>query len=170
MSAGGRGVLAVFKYLDHVTHAIERIRERSDCAGYEVFSPTSYHDIEHASNFSPSPVRYYTLIGGLTGCFTGLALCLGIDWDWPLVVGGKTPGIYSFPAFVVIMFELTILLGALSTIAGMLIHCRIPNPKAKVIDTRTTDDRFAIFVPGATVDGQQARMLKELGAQEIRAV
>jgi hypothetical protein len=68
---------------------------------------------------------------------------------------------------VVIGFELTILFGALATIAGILIMGRLPNPKLRILDTRTTDDKFAIYVPGATLDGPQAMLLRELGAEEI---
>lgn len=162
------GVIAIFKYLDTVCHAIERVRERGDFAGHEVLSPTSYHEIEHACGFSPSPVRFFTLIGGLTGMCGGFGLCLLLDWDWPLIVGGKSPGIYSLPAYVVIGFECTILLGAIATIVGMLVMGRIPNPKRRVLDVRTTDDKFAIFMPGVGLDSPQAQLLKECGADEVR--
>ncbi len=163
------GIIAIFKYLDLVCGAIEKIRERGDFAGHEVFSPTSYHEIEHACGFGASPVRYFTLIGALTGTCVGFGLALACDWDWPIVVGGKTAGIYSLPAYVVLGFECTILLGVISTILGMLLMGRIPNPKRKVLDERTTDDRFAIFVPGARMGSPQAQFLKECGAEEVRS-
>lgn len=169
MSTETSGVLAVFSYLDKFCEAIEQVRDRQDFQGYEAFSPTSYHEIEHACHFPPSPVRKFTLVGGLTGVTAGFALALGMDYDWPIVVGGKPAGAFSIPAYVVIGFELTILLGAIATILGMLIMGRIPNPKLRVLDTRTTDDKFAIYVPGATVDGPQAQLLKQLGAEEINA-
>jgi hypothetical protein len=169
MSTKSSGVMAVFSYLDKFCGALEKVRDRSDFHGFEAFSPTSYHEIEHAMHFDPSPVRKFTLIGGLTGVTTGFALALGLDYNWPIVVGGKPAGVFSIPAYVVIGFELTILLGAICTIAGMLIMGRIPNPKLRVLDPRTTDDKFAIYVPGATVDGPQAKLLRELGAEEINA-
>lgn len=163
-----RGVLAIFKYLDTVCEAIERVRERSDFNGHEVLSPTSYHEIEHACGFGASPVRFFTLIGALSGTCVGFGLCLLCDWDWPLVVGGKTAGIPSLPAYVVIGFECTILLGAIMTIVGMLWMGRIPNPKRRVYDPRTTDDRFAIYVPGVGLDSPQAQLLRECGADEVK--
>lgn len=166
--AGKAGVVAIFQYLDHLTNAMEKIHSRNDFTGHVVFSPTSYHEIEHAAHFSPSPVRYYTLVGALTGMCCGFGLALGLDYDWPLVVGGKQAGIYSLPAYVVIGFECTILFGAICTILGMLVHCRLPNPKARILDPRITDDRFAIFVPGAAVDGPQAKFLREMGAEEVK--
>lgn len=164
-----RGILAIFSYLDTVCEAVETVRDRDDFEGHEIFSPTSYHELEHAAGFGASPVRFFTLIGALTGMVGGFALCLILDWDWPMVVGGKTSGIYSLPAYVVIGFECTILLGAICTIVGMLWLGRIPNPKRRVLDVRTTDDKFAIFVPNVDEGSEQARLLKDLGAEEIRA-
>ena len=163
------GVIAIFKYLDVVCDAIERIRERTDFAGHEVLSPTSYHEIEHACGFGASPVRFFTLVGALTGMCCGFALCLGLDWDWPMIVGGKSPIFNSLPAYVVIGFECTILLGAIATITGMLFMGRIPNPRRRALDPRTTDDRFAIFVPGVNLTSPQAQLLRECGADEVRA-
>lgn len=164
-----KGVIAIFQYLDTFCEAIEKVRIRDDFTGHECFSPTSYHEIEHASGFGASPVRVYTLIGSLTGTTVGFGMCLLLDWDWPLIVGGKTAGIASLPAYVILGFECTILLGAIATIAGMLILGRVPNPKRKVLDPRLTDDRFGIFVPNVGPESAQAQILKELGAEEVRA-
>ena len=116
-----------------------------------------------------SPVRFFTLVGALTGMFTGFGICLLMDYDWPMIVGGKQAGFYSLPAYVIIGFEMTILLGAIATILGMLWMGRLPNPKRRVLDERLTDDRFAIFLPGATLGSEQAVLLEQLGAEEVRA-
>lgn len=165
-----QGIVANFKYLDHFCSALEKIRDHADFKGYDAFSPTSYHEIEEASGLKASPVRFCTLIGGLTGMICGFALCLFVEYDWPIVVGGKTPGIYSLPAFVIIGFELTILLGAFGTIFGMLFFGRLANPLAKVYEPKSTDNVFTIFVPGVEPSSPQASLLKSLGAQEIKIV
>lgn len=162
-----QGILAVYTYLDHFCQAIEHLRSTQEVESYETYTPTSYHEVEHSSGFGYSPVRWFTLVCGLTGTITGFALCMLIDLDWPLVTGGKTPGIYSLPAFIVIGFEMTILFGGIGTIVGMLVMCKIPNPKTTILDNRLTDDRFGIFVPNVGPNSSQAKLLKELGAQEI---
>ncbi len=164
------GVLAVFKYLDQLTDAMEKARRRGDFDGHEVFSPTSYHEIEHAGGFGESPVKWFTLTGAMIGTIAGFALALYTDFDWPIVVGGKTAGVPSLPAYVVIGFELTILLGGIATIIGMLVMGRLPNPTQRILDTRFTDDRFGIFVPNASLDGEQAKLLKQCGAEELREI
>jgi len=164
------GILAIYSYLDDVCHVIEKVRDKAEFAQHEVFTPTSYHEIEEASGFGPSPVRLFTLIGGLTGTCTGFALPLLTDYDWQMVVGGKQAGVLSLPAYVVLGFELTILFGAIATILGMLVMSRIPNPKTTVLDTRLTDDKFGVFVPNVGLDSAQAKLLKELGAEELKMV
>ena len=170
MSEHKQGVLAIYEYLDHVCNAIKDIRSKPEYADYEVYSPTSYHEIEHACGFGFSPVRWFTLVCGLIGTMSGFGLCILLDLDWPMIVGGKTPAFYSLPAYVVIGFELTILLGGIGTIAGMLIFCKIPNPKDTVLDVRLTDNKFGIFIPGASADGDEAKLLKSFGAEEIKEV
>lgn len=164
-----KGVLGLYKHLDTVCHAIEKVKGRQDFKDHEVLSPTSYHEIEHACAYPPSPVRWFTFFGAMTGTLTGFALPLLCDWDWPVVVGGKTAGIYSIPAYVVIGFELTILFGAIATVLGILVMCRMPNPKVRVLDPRLTDDHFGIFIPNVGLDSAQAKFLKENGAIEVKA-
>lgn len=164
-----QGILGLFKHLDTVCHAVEKVKGRQEFKDHEVYSPTSYHEIEHSCGYSPSPVRWFTFVGAMTGTFTGFALPLLCDWDWPIVVGGKTAGIYSLPAYVVLGFEFTILFGAIATVLGVLVMCRLPNPKVTILDKRLTDDMFGIWVPNATVDGPQAKFLKEAGAVEVKA-
>lgn len=164
-----QGVLALFKHLDTVCETIEKVKGRQDFKDHEIYSPTSYHEIEHACAYPPSPVRWFTFFGAMTGTVTGFSLALLCDWDWPVVVGGKSPGIYSLPAYVIIGFEFTILFGAIATVLGILTMCRLPNPKINVLDTRLTDDLFGIFVPEVGLDSPQAKFLKEAGAFELKA-
>jgi len=164
------GVLAIYRYLDDTCDAITKVRSREDCKGYDVYSPTSYHEIEHACGFGSSPVKWFTLCGAMTGTISGFALALCMDYDWPIVVGGKTAGIYSLPAYVVLGFELTILFGGIMTIAGMLVMGKLPNPTQRIFDERFTDDRFGIFIPNVALDGVQADLLKECGAEELKLI
>ncbi|MCB9229478.1 MAG: DUF3341 domain-containing protein [Deltaproteobacteria bacterium] len=163
------GIVAIFRYLDDICHVTESIRDSRDFRGHEIVSFTSYHELMHLAEerHGPSQVRWFTLVGALSGVFTGFAMPLWMDYDWPIVVGGKTAGIYSVPAYFVFGFELMVLFGALATIMGMLVMGRLPNPKARIYDKRTTDDRFAVFVPGVSVESEQARLLKEKGAEEV---
>ena len=162
------GVLGVFSYLDTTLDAIKKLRAAGH-ADFTVYSPVPRHEIEDALGQAVSPVRMFTLVGGIAGCAVGAWLTLWMSYDWPLVVGGKPVG--SVPPYVVIMFEMTILFGALSTILGILLNSVFAARRVGTIqyDTRFTNDRFGIFVPGES--GQVARiesLLREAGAEEVR--
>lgn len=163
------GILATFEYLDDLCDVMDKMKLRDDFTGHEVYSPTSYHEIvERAEErYGPSQVRWFTLVGALTGVTSGFGMCLATDYNWPIVVGGKMAGLYSLPAYVIFGFELMILLGAIATIFGMLIMGRLPDPYAKIFHPRITDDLFAVFVPGVDLGGAQAQLLKECGALEV---
>lgn len=170
--ANKNGVVGIFKYLDDTCEALEQIKKRSDCADHEVFCPVSYHElIEHAEEkHGPSQVRWFTLVGALSGVTTGFGMCLWMDYDWPITVGGKLAGVYSLPAYVIFGFELMILFGAIATIIGMLVMGRLPNPRSKVFDPRTSDDHFAVFLPNIDIKSDSASVLKNCGACEVKVV
>jgi hypothetical protein len=90
-----------------------------------------------------------------------------MSYDWPLVVGGKT--IASIPPYVVIAFELTILLGALSTVAAVALFSVLFGKRGIPYDPQFSDDRIGIFVPaGPDQAGQLEQMLMKAGAAEVR--
>ena len=167
MSKLRTGVLGVFAHLDSATDAIRRLRRE----GYQVttYSPTPRHEIEEALEVPESPVRLFTLTGAFTGTAAGTALATWTSIDWPLIVGGKE--IVSLPAFSVIMFELTILIGALSTVAGLFILGRLPHigpPEAPMYHPSFTAGNFGVFAhaPRDRYDHVQA-ILSEAVSEEV---
>jgi Alternative complex III, ActD subunit len=155
------GILASYEYLDSTVDAIERLRKEK----FEVkaYSPYPDHHIEHALGYDQSPVRVWTLVGGLTGTATALAFTTWTSMDWPLVVGGKP--IISIPAYIIIMFELTVLFGALSTIIGLFVISKLPNIKPAIIyDPEFTAGRYGVYVETTAERLDEARSI--LKAQE----
>ena len=161
------GTLGVFDGVDAAARAIEQLRA-AGLRGITAFSPVPSHDLEHALHAGESPVRIFTLVGGLTGTATGFALATWTSLNWPLVTGGKP--IISIPAWVIIAFELTILFGALSTVLGMFINMRLPNRNLmQVYDPRFTNDHFGVLItPPAGREAEVRQILQESGASEIR--
>lgn len=160
-------MLGVFDALDSAVDAVQRLR-KAKAGKLTVFSPMPSHDLEHALHPPQSAVRLFTLVGGLTGTATGFALPTWTSMDWPLVTGGKP--IISMPAWVIIGFELTILFGALSTVAGMLILARLPNRKPLIVyDPSFSSDRFGVQIDTLSGREEEARaILSSAGALEIR--
>lgn len=138
------GVLASFAHIDAAVDSIHALK-RSGYSDLTVYSAAPNHELEDALGTGSSWVRAFTLVGGLTGCSAGFALTTWMSYDWPLLVGGKP--IAALPPYVVIMFELTILLGALSTVAGMVILPQLKKIRGRPYAPRFSDDLIGIFVP-----------------------
>ncbi|HEY8197106.1 MAG TPA: DUF3341 domain-containing protein [Gemmatimonadales bacterium] len=160
------GVVASFLHVDAAVDAIRALRAK----GYRnlvVYTPAPNHEIEEALEHKVSPVRLLTLIGGLSGCTAGFAMTIWMSYDWALVVGGKA--IASLPPYVVIGFELTILMGALSTVAAVALFSLLMGQRGTPYDPRFSDDTIGIFVPTAPDQlGPIEQLLRSAGAVEVR--
>jgi hypothetical protein len=160
------GVLASFVHVDAAADAIRALRARGH-RKLTVYTAAPNHEIEEALDHKVSPVRLFTLIGGLTGCAAGFGMTLWMSYDWPVVVGGKPIG--SIPPYVVIAFELTILLGALSTVAAVVLFSVLQGRRGVAYDPSFSDDRIGIFVPaGSDQRGAVEQLLRSAGAVEVR--
>ncbi len=150
-----QGILASYEYLDSTVDAIENLR-KAGFKNVKAYTPYPEHHIEHALGYDQSPVRVWTLVGGLTGTATGFAFTSWTSVDWPLVVGGKP--MISIPAFVPIAFEMTVLFGALSTVIGLFVLSRIPNVKPAVVyDPEFTAGRYGVYVEAEGTRLEEAR-------------
>jgi hypothetical protein len=160
------GVLGVFPHLDTATHAIERLR--AEGFPLTVYSPTPRHEIEEALEAPESAVRIFTLTGAFLGAGAGAALAVWASLDWPLIVGGKE--IVALPAFSVIIFEVTILLGALSTVAGLFLTGRLPRigPPEALYHPSFTSGRFGVFAHvGSDRFDSVGDIMRESGSEEV---
>ncbi|HEX9727381.1 MAG TPA: DUF3341 domain-containing protein [Gemmatimonadales bacterium] len=165
MSAVPAGMLAAFAHVDAAADAIRALKETGH-RDFTVYTPVPNHEIAEAVGHSVSPVRRWTLLGGLTGVALGFLMSMWMSLDYPLIVGGKP--IPSWIPYVVIAFELTILCGAGATIIGLIFHAwRDRRPAA--YDPRFTDDHIGIFVPcGPHQRSAVEQLLQTAGATEVR--
>jgi hypothetical protein len=107
------------------------------------------------------------LIGGIAGVLTGLAITVGTSWEWNLIVGGKP--VVSWPPFIIIMFELMVLLGGLAAAASFFLFARLPQfDPIPGYSERFSADRFGIAVACDEADSAKIEaMMREAGAEEI---
>lgn len=165
------GIAGIFLTESKVIHAARTVRE----AGYaklEALSPYPIHEMEEACGIKRSPIPYVTFVTGFLGLVSAVALTYYTSViDWPVNVGGKP--LFSLPAFVPIMFELTVLFAALCSVGAFIYFCGMPAIGVAPIDKDLTCDKFAIFIPDTdknynfeTLD----RLLKDLGAVEVKKV
>lgn len=137
--------LGVFTDEDDVLEATKKCRD-ADFNFYDVFSPYAVHGLDRAMGLPFSKITWVTFLCGAMGTTIAIAGMTYVSWwDWPLNIGGKSP--FPFPAFVPVMFELTVLIGGLSTMLALFALCRIfPGKKPRLFHPRVTDDRFVIAI------------------------
>ena len=159
-------VLGIYDDPQKMVQAIATIRTE-DLGQVIAYSPVPNHAIQNALEEGVSPVRIFTLIGGLLGCIVGFALPIYTSLNWSLITGGKP--IISIPPFTVIAFEMTILLASLSSAIGFLFLAGLPNIRERLpYDVRFTVDRFGVLVICTAVHCDAARTIFEhTGAEEI---
>ena len=120
------GLIAEFEGPDELLQAVRRAR----VAGYRRMDAYTPFPVDHLSEelgFHRSALPLIVLIGGLIGCAGGFFLQYWISAiDYPLNIGGRP--LNSWPAFIPVTFELTILVAALSAVLGMLALNGLPMP------------------------------------------
>ncbi len=163
-------IKAVYSHLDCLLTGVDRLKH----AGYDGFvvqAPLPRHEIEEmVYEGKPSPVRWWTLTGAITGITAGFLITSLTHSAWPMINPGGKPVVAVVP-FAVIMFECTILFGALMTGLGMIVHCGLPSfwLDRSLKDPRMTDASFGITFPKApAVDRERiTELLQGTGAIEV---
>ena len=156
----------IFAHLDSFLTALKDL-PREGFLEMEVFSPTPHHEIARALKRKPSPVRVFTLVGGLTGLVAGWAMTIGSTLIFPIVVGGKP--VVSIPPFGVVAYITTIFFGTVATFIGFLVNARVPQMKlAEGYDDRISSDHFGVLIycpPEQVV--KLEKLLMKLGAETV---
>jgi molybdopterin-containing oxidoreductase family membrane subunit len=168
-SEAGHSVIGFFATFDALLAAV-RAAQKENYGRLRTISPVPLPEVDDLLASKPSPVRMFTLAGGLVGFLTGWALTIGSVEHYPIIVGGKP--LISLTPFGVVAYICTILFGSLFTVAGMLINARLPKIQVgRDYDPRLTGNRFGLQV----ICGQEQlaaveRKLLECGAEEVKYV
>ncbi len=162
-----RGLVGVFAYLDDVLDTIERLQQEK-VPIRNVYSPTKRPEILEAMKTKPSGIRLVSLVAAILGGCSGLALATYAHLRWNLITSGKP--ILPWIPWVIIFFEVLILISVLSTVAALLIAGRIPRIRYDRggYNPRFTEDLYGVEIyadPGA-LDRARA-IMKESGAEEV---
>jgi len=159
--------------------ALVAAARRAHGEGYrkmDAYTPFPIHELTEALGLRRTRLPLVALTGGILGCATGL----GVQWfstsiDYPLNVGGKPMA--SWPMFVPITFELTILFAALFAVFGMIGMNGLPMPYHPVFNVPrfalASRDRFFLCVEAKDprFDREKTRrFLSSLGAREVSEV
>ena len=140
----------------------------------EVFCPFPVHGLDKAMGLAPTRIAITSFMYGITGL--GIAIWLTyytMIADWPQDIGGKPSFSWgeNMPAFVPIMFEMTVFFAAHLMVITFYMRSRIwPFKKAENPDPRTTDDHFLMEIEIHDNEEELTTLLNETGAVEINVL
>ena len=125
---------AIFDKPDDIIHAAEKV-SGSGYTKYDVNTPYPVHGLDGAMKLPPSKLGYAALALGLSGTLAGVLMIYFMSvLDYPIVIGGKP--FFALPAFIPIMFEITVLAAAVGTVVTMLFFFfKFPNNNHPLHDT-----------------------------------
>lgn len=168
------GIIATFDTSPEIYKASKQVNE----AGYskfDVYTPFPVHGIEAVMGEKRSVLGGYSLVGAITGLLTGIALVAYMNYDYPLIVGGKVifGPIYPFPIF----YELTILLAAFGTLGGMFFLNNLPRHHHPVFEYenfgKSSDDKFMIMIESEDPkfnESETKTFLEGLGGYDVTLI
>ncbi len=138
----------------------------------EIYTPFPVHGLDKAMGLAPTRIAIASFIYGCIGLIVSVLMMkfIMID-DWPQNIGGKPSFSYleNMPAFVPIMFELTVFFAAHLMVITFYLRSRMwPFKKAENPDPRTTDDHFLMEIYGN--EQELTKLLKDTGAVEINLI
>ena len=169
------GVMAEFDSPTALVAAARAAREQ----GYrklDAYSPFPIEELSDALHLHRNKLPLIVLIGGIMGCIAGYLLQYYVTVIYfPINVGGRP--LNSWPAYIVITFEVTILFAALSTVLGMLALCGLPMPYHPVFNVPrfalASRNRFFLCIEAADPmfdHDRTSEFLETLGPREVSEV
>ena len=159
------GLMAEF---ENVNDAITAARA-TYAAGYrkiDAYAPFPVEELSEAIGFHKNGVALICLVGGLLGATGAFTLQWWINTiSYPINIGGRP--LNSWPSFIIVTFEMTILFSGLSAVFGMLALNGLPMPYHPVFNVPRFDaasrDRFflIIFASDTNYRAEQTRQFLE---------
>ena len=140
----------------------------------EIYTPFPVHGLDKAMGLEPTRIAITAFLYGCVGLIVATTMMnfIMIE-DWPQNIGGKPSFSYieNMPAFVPIMFELTVFFAAHLMVITFYLRSRMwPFKNAENPDPRTTDDHFLVEIPIQDNEKQLKALLAKTGAVELHVV
>ncbi len=164
---------AIYDDDDVLLKAVKEVREANHHID-EVYTPFPVHGLDKAMGLANTRIAITAFIYGVVGLgFSVWMMNYMMIEDWPQNIGGKPSGSYAenMPAFVPIMFELTVFFAAHLMVITFYMRSKIgPWVEASNPDPRTTDNMFLMEVPVTGDEKELETFLTNTGAVETKIV
>lgn len=168
-----RVIYAIYNDDDVLMDAVHKARAAHHHID-EVFTPFPVHGLDKAMGIAPTRLAICSFIYGLIGLSVATWLMNNIMiQDWPQDIGGKPSFSYiqNMPAFVPIMFEMTVFFAAHLMVITFYMRSRLwPFKKAENPDLRTTDDHFLVEVAVHNNEDELVSFFQNTGAVEVKVI
>jgi Protein of unknown function (DUF3341) len=169
------GVMGEFSTPEDLLAATKRARE----AGYknvEAYTPFPVEGLSEAVGFKWTAVPLLTLMGGVGGGLTGFGLQYWVAAiTYPINIGGRP--LNSWPAFIPVTFELTVLGASIFAVFGMLALNKLPQPYHPVFNVerfgQASTDKFFLCIEARDPKfdlAETSKFLQSLHAQHVNEV
>ena len=140
----------------------------------EIYTPFPVHGLDKAMGLAPTRIAIASFIYGCIGLTVAILMMnfIMIE-DWPQDIGGKPSFSYleNMPAFVPIMFELTVFFAAHLMVITFYMRSRLwPFKQAENPDVRTTDDHFLMEVAVNNNEKELVSFFENTGAVEVKVI
>jgi hypothetical protein len=169
------GLMAEFDNPDTLVAASRRAH-REGYRKMDAYTPFPIEELHEAIGVHHTRVPLMVLVGGIVGGLTGYGLQYWVSTiAYPLNIGGRP--LHSWPSFVPVTFEMTVLFAALTAVFGMLAMNGLPMPYHPVFNAprfaMATRDRFFLCIeardPKFDLDATR-RFLESFGPREVTDV
>ncbi|MCR9292315.1 MAG: DUF3341 domain-containing protein [bacterium] len=169
------GWMAEYEDENKLLDAARKVRD-SGYTRIDAFTPFPVHGIDEALGIKPTVLPWFTFCAGATGTLTALTMQWWMNaYDYPYIISGKP--FASWPAFIPVTFELTVLFSAFMTLFAMLGLNGLPKLSNALFNNprfdRATDDRFFLWVDSRDkyFNSDKVRnLLADTGAIEVDEV
>ena len=148
--------------------AVKNVRK----AGYkihDVYTPMPIHGLDAAMGLRDTSLHTAGFIYGITGTATAFSfITWTLAYDWPMNIGGKP--FFSLPAWIPIMFELTVLFASVGMVLTFCYLCQMaPFVKKDHFHPRSTDDLFVMVIEctDRTNENEVMQFLENIGAKDV---
>jgi Protein of unknown function (DUF3341) len=170
------GLMAEFTDVNGLVAAAKRSRAE----GYQkvdAYTPFPVHELFEALSLNDRRVPLFVLLAGIIGCLTGFGLCYWVSViAYPMNIGGRP--FNSWPSFIPVTFEVTILFASLTAVLTLIILNGFPMPYHPVFNVRGFAQRASQDGLFLTIEAEDPKFdlertrsfLQQLGAKEVNEI